>query len=185
MSGNSSITYYALGAIFIAPLLIGIFMVRTSVDSTDQANQVSRDLASMYAQGVDFSNAANQRIALRVAESMGLMLSEGKAVVILSKLRMVRESDCGQVPISQCKNSGYPVIVQRYVLGNPILRGSSFGKPARIDPDSGNVLNWATDVSARAQELSVNLKPGESTYAAECYVSASDSRAGVYSRAMF
>src|SRR5690348_7799993 len=144
-------------------------MVRTSVDSTDQANQASRDLASMYAQGVDFSSPANQKIAFRVAEGMGLMLTEGKAVVILSKLRMVRESDCAAVPAAQCKNKGYPVIVQRYVLGNARLRTSSFGDPAKIDSDSGNVVNWATDTTARAREFSMNLKPGESTYAAECY----------------
>jgi len=183
--GGSSVTYYALGALFIAPLLIGIFMVRTSVDSTDQANQASRDLASMYAQGVDFSSPANQKIAFRVAEGMGLMLTEGKAVVILSKLRMVRESDCAPVPAAQCKNKGYPVIVQRYVLGNARLRTSSFGDPAKIDSDSGNVVNWATDTTARAREFSMNLKPGESTYAAECYMTGPDSHAGVYSRAMY
>lgn len=100
---HHSLTLYALGAIFLAPLLIGVVMVRNSADRSDIANQVSRDIASMYSQGVDFSKAENQAIALRVAEGAGIQLDGGRGVVILSKLRIVKESDCAAGP---CANLG-------------------------------------------------------------------------------
>jgi hypothetical protein len=179
---NQSLTLYALGAIFLAPLLIGVVLVRNNADRTDIANQVSRDVASMYAQGVDFSQAANQSIALRVAEGAGLRLQSGQGVVILSKLRMVREGDCADGP---CPNLGRPVVVERFVIGTRELRASSFGLPDGVDPATGKVANWATDLSARAGDAAVSLKPGEFTYAAECYIATPDNSPGVYTRAIF
>jgi hypothetical protein len=182
---DSAITYYTLGAIFVIPLLIGVFVVGTNADRTNQANQVSHDLASMYAQGVDFSNVANQKIAMRVADGVGMKLEGGQAVVILSKLRVVRESDCGSSVSPKCANHGYPVVTQRYVIGNAALRGSSLGSPARVDSKTGDVLNWATDTSARADVFSMGIKDADYTYAAECYLASPDALSGVYSRAMF
>jgi hypothetical protein len=179
---TTSLTLYALGAIFVAPLLIGVVLVRNSADRTDVANQVSRDVASMYAQGVDFSKPANQTIALRVAEGAGLRLDGGGGVLILSKIRVVRDTDCTDGP---CANLGRPVVVQRFVIGTGALRSSSFGMPNGLDPGTGNVTSWATDLSARAGDVTLNLKPGEFTYAAECYLATPDNRAGVYTRAMF
>jgi hypothetical protein len=179
---NQSLTLYALGAIFLAPLLIGVVLVRNNADRTDIANQVSRDIASMYAQGVDFSQAANQSIALRVAEGAGLRLQGGQGVVILSKLRVVREGDCADGP---CPNLGRPVVVERFVIGSGELRPSSFGLPNGVDSATGKVANWATDLSARAGDAAVSLKTGEFTYAAECYIASPDNGAGVYTRAMF
>jgi hypothetical protein len=179
---NSSLTLYALGAIFVAPLLIGVVLVRASADRTDVANQVSRDIASMYAQGMDFSKPANQSIALRVAEGVGLRLEDGGGVVILSKIRVVKDTDCTDGP---CANLGRPVVVQRFVIGSRELRASEFGAPNGLDPATGNVVSWATDLSARAGDVTLNLKPGEFTYAAECYLATPDNRAGVYTRAMF
>jgi hypothetical protein len=181
----NSAAHYVLGAIFLIPLLIGVIIVSNNKDQTDQANQVSRDIASMYAQGVDFSNAANQRIAVRVADGLGIRIGGGAGVLILSKIRVVSSADCQSAGIEKCVNKGVPVIMQRFVIGSANLRPSSFGNPAAVDPRSGAVTNWATDPSARAQEFYISLKPGESTYAAECYLSTSDAHAGVYSRAMF
>ena len=182
---DSAITYYTLGAIFVIPLLIGVFVVGTNAERTNQANQVSHDLASMYAQGVDFSNTANQKIAMRVADGVGMKLEGGQAVVILSKIRVVRDTDCSANPAAKCSNHGYPVVTQRYVIGNLGLRGSSLGTPAHVDPKTGNVAGWATDTSARADVFSIGIKDAEYTYAAECYLATPDVGTGVYSRAMF
>ena len=179
---SQSLTLYALGAIFVAPLLIGVVLVRNSADRNDIANQVSRDIASMYSQGVDFSKPENQAIALRVAEGAGLQLDGEHGVVILSKLRVVKESDCVS---SDCANLGRPVVVERFVIGSRALRASSFCVPGGLDPDTGKVANWAADPSARAGEVALNLKAGEFTYAAECYLATPDTGAGVYTRAMF
>ena len=180
---DSAVTYYTLGAIFVIPLLIGVFVVGSNAERTNQANQVSHDLASMYAQGVDFSNAANRTIAVRIADGVGMKIEGGQAVVILSKIRVVRDSDCGSNPPGKCSNHGYPVVMQRYVIGNVALRGSSLGSPANVDPKTGNVSNWMFDTSARADIFSVGFKDAEYTYAAECFMATPE--AGVYSRALF
>src|SRR5579864_2834436 len=96
-----SVALYALGAIFLVPMVIGVLMVNSSARRNDHANQVSRDIASMYAQGLDFSNRANQDIALNVAEGLGINMHRGNGVLILSKIRMVHESDCAS---SACPN---------------------------------------------------------------------------------
>ena len=70
-------------------------------------------------------------------------------------------------------------------MGNQALRASSFGTPGSVDQASGEVRDWANDPSARAADFPANLKPGEVTYAAECYLTSTESGSGVYSRTMF
>lgn len=180
-SRGTLVPLYALGAIFFVPLVIGVVLVSNSASRNDHANQVSRDVASMYAQGLDFANTANQDIALKVAEGLGMDIRGGRGVLILSRIRVVHASDCP----GHCANEGFAVITQRYVIGNATLRASSFGTPAHLDPGTGNVKDWANDVTARAEDFPANLKAGESTYAAECYLASQEPLGGVYSRAMF
>jgi hypothetical protein len=184
-SRGTLVPLYALGAIFFVPLAIGVLLVNNSANRNDHANQVSRDVASMYAQGLDFSNAANQEIAVKLAEGLGMDIRGGKGVLILTRIRMVRGADCGSAGSGHCANDGFAVITQRYIIGNPALRSSSFGTPAHIDPGTGTVRDWTNDVTARAEDFPATLKPGESTYAAECYLTSQESRGGIYSRAMF
>jgi hypothetical protein len=184
-SRGTLIPLYALGAIFFVPLAIGVLLVNNSASRNDHANQVSRDVASMYAQGLDFSNTSNQDIALKVAEGLGMNIRGGKGVLILSKIRVVHGTDCAVAGASHCGNEGYAVITQRYVIGNRALRASSFGTPTYIDPGTGNVRDWINDVTARAEDFPTSLKAGESTYVAECYLASQEPRGGVYSRAMF
>ena len=106
------------------------------------ANQVSHDLASMYAQGVDFSQQANRNFARRLLDSR-----DGKTVLILTRMRHVSAADCGAA--AQCPNNGYAVIVQRIVIGDADLHASSLGSPQTIDIATGNIPNWMTDASAR------------------------------------
>ena len=184
-SRGGLVPLYALGAIFFVPLVIGVLLVNNSVSQGEHANQVSRDIASMYAQGLDFSTPQNQDIALKVAEGFGIDMRAGEGVLILSKIRVVNSSDCAPAGAGHCANEGHAVVTQRYVIGNRALRPSSFGTPAHIDPRGGNVQDWTNDVSARAEDFSSNLKVGESVYAAEFYFASRESRGGVYSRAMF
>lgn len=179
------IRLYTLGAIFLVPLGVGVLLVTSSATRSDDAYKISREIGSMYAQGLDFSQIANQNIAMNVAEGIGVDMQAGKGVLILSKIRMVHPSDCAEHTSGKCKNSGYPVVIERYVLGNRSLRPSSFGTPATLDLASGKVRDWANDPSARAANFVSTLKPGEITYAAECYLPTPESRGGVYSRAMF
>ena len=182
---NNSLQLYALGAIFLLPLSIGVVLVSNSASRSDDAYKISHDIASMYAQGVDFAQSANQNIALSVAEGDGIDIEGGKGVVILSKIRVVHPSDCASLGSGKCSNRGYAVVTERYVLGNRALRSSSFGTPANVDPASGKVRDWANDLSARAVDFVSTLKPGEVTYAAECYLTSPESPHGIYSRTMF
>jgi len=183
--GSTSLKLYMLGAIFLIPLSIGIVLVTNNASQSEHAYQISHDVGSMYAQGVDFSQSANQTIALSVAQGIGIHMQEGRGVLILSKIRVVYASDCPENTAEKCGNKGYPVITERYVLGNRALRSSSFGTPASLDPQSGKVRDWINDPSARAANFASNLKPGEVTYAAECYLNSPESPSGVYSRTMF
>ena len=63
----TSLRLYVLGAIFLIPLSLGIVLVTNSASASEHAYQISHDVGSMYAQGVDFSQNANQSIALSVA----------------------------------------------------------------------------------------------------------------------
>ena len=181
---GASLPLYALGAIFFIPLSVGVLLVSTDANLDEHANQISRDIASMYAQGVDFGQPANQNIALSVAENLGMPIRDGKGVLILSKIRTVHDGDCsGAGP--DCVNQGRPVITQRYVIGNESLRPSSLGTPKQVDPQTGAVANWLSDTSARARDFSTALKDGESSFVAECYMITPEQRSGVYSRAMF
>jgi hypothetical protein len=54
-----------------------------------------------------------------------------------------------------------------------------------VNAASGEVMNWASDTSARAQDISASLRPGEFAYVAECYVTSPEHRSGVYARAVF
>src|SRR5581483_4097705 len=135
------------------------------------------------AQGMDFSRIDNRNIALNAAEGLGVNLRTGAGVVILSKIRMVQASDCEVM--ATCVNQGYPVVTQRYVIGNADLRTSSLATPNIIDLSTGNVQNWLSDPSARAKDFHQKLKAGEFSYVAECYLKSPDSHGGIYSRTIF
>ena len=111
--------------------------MNNSASRNDHANQVSRDVASMYAQGVDFSNRPTRTSRLKVAEGLGMDIRGGKGVLMLSKIRVVHSSDCAAPGASHCGNEGFAVITQRYVIGNAALRASSFGTPDHIDRGNG------------------------------------------------
>lgn len=178
LRGSTSVQW-VLSAVFFVPLAIGIYLSTGTNRRSIHANQVSHDLASMYAQGVDFSQPANRSIALRLLDSR-----DDKTVLIFTRIHNVSAADCGPAPGAQCTNSGYPVIVQRIVIGDGELHPSSLGSPLSIGP-TGNVLNWATDASARISDSSVSLKPGESAYATEAFIAGPDDRSGVSARTLF
>jgi hypothetical protein len=179
----ASMPMFVLGAIFLVPLSIGVLLVSSNASQYDHANQISRDVASMYAQGLDFSKNSNQSIAMRVAEGLGM--PEGQGVIILSRVRVVHDADCREKTRGECANNGRPVVTQRYVIGNGALRYSSLGTPANVDSATGEVPNWAIETSARAQDFSASLKAGEFAYVAECYLTSPEHRSGVYARAVF
>src|SRR5271170_3040179 len=106
--GTTLLRLYLLGEIFLIPLTLGIVSVTNNANRSDHAYQISHDVGSMYAQGLDFSQGANQNIALSVAEGIGIDIHGGRAVLILSKIRVVHPSDCPPEATERCTNQGYP-----------------------------------------------------------------------------
>src|SRR5580658_9986334 len=102
--GTTALQLYVLGAIFLIPLSIGIVLVTNNASRSEHAYQISHDIGSMYAQGLDFSQSANQNIALSVAEGIGIDIQAGNGVLILSKIRVVHSSDCPASASGKCKN---------------------------------------------------------------------------------
>jgi len=176
--GSTSVQV-VLSACFLIPLVAGIYLSTGTSRRSAHATQVSRDLASMYAQGVDFSQPANRNIALQLLDR-----SDGRTLLILTRIHNVGPGDCGNTPVVQCSNNGYAVITQRILIGDPQLRPSSLGAPLSVDQTTGNVLGWATDASARVTDSSVTLKPGESAFAAEAFITGPDEQTGVYARTL-
>ena len=125
-----------LTVMFFGVVGLGIMMGRYS-----QAVQVARDIAHMYANGVDFTQTANQNIVINaLAAGTGMTATGGNGVVILSQIQTVYAADCTAASVSPCTNQGLPVFIQRVVFGNSSLRTSTYGTPAStILNSSGNI----------------------------------------------
>ncbi len=193
--GNELIEF-ALVATFLLPLLFGTVVVGLNLSRSIQATQVSRDAGHMYSRGVDFSDAANQRLIERLAQGLNIRLSGGAGVVILSTITFIGEAQCTAAGLSTvaCTNLNYPVTTNRIVIGNASARASAFGTPSpSLIASDGDVANYITETSARANGFNavLALQPGEVAYVAEVYVPSSDfglpgyETTGVYSRTVF
>jgi Flp pilus assembly protein TadG len=105
------------------------------------AEQICRDVAHMYSDGVDFSQTNNQNIIIQqLALGTGITATGGNGIIILSQIQTVYAADCTASSVSPCTNQGVPVFVQRLYIGNQSLKSSSFGTPATADMDAqGNI----------------------------------------------
>jgi hypothetical protein len=185
-SGNA-VLEFAICTLFLIPMTLGIFQVGMDLKTCVQAAQISRDIGSMFAQGVDFTSSTNQNIVVRLTQGLGMTLTGGNGVVNLSKIYMVQPADCTGAGLSlgQCNNVNLAVVTQRFVIGNSALQTSVFGSPASIDSSTGNVNNWLTDTSARATNFNITLNGGEWTYASETYFTSVTRPSGIYAKALF
>jgi len=170
---------FALASVFVfIPLILGTMTVGVTLARTIHVYHLNRDMGHMFARGVDFSQAQNRALAVRMSNGLNITDSGGNGVVILSMI--------------QCIGAGQAVCARRLVIGNAALRSSSFASPTQIDAN-GNV-NFAADPGAQANSfLSVMaMSPGETAYLSESYFSSSDydwtgflTGNGTYTRAVF
>ena len=125
-----------LMTLFFGTVGLGILMGRYI-----QAEQMCRDIAHMYSDGVDFTQTTPQNIIVQqLAAGTGMTATGGNGVVILSQVQTVYATDCTAAGVSPCTNQGLPVFTQRIVVGNSALASSSFGTPsATILNSSGNI----------------------------------------------
>ncbi len=187
---------FALVSTILLPLLCGTVVVGMNLNRSIQVAQVSRDAGHMYSRNVDFSDPANKRIIERLAEGLGITVSGGQGVVILSTVMFVGEAQCAAAGLaaSACTNLNQPVITNRIVIGNASLRASAFGTPSPdLISSTGNVSNYLTNTTARASGFQsvLPMQAGDVAYVSEVYVSSSDyglpgyESTGVYCRTIF
>ncbi|MBI4902312.1 MAG: pilus assembly protein [Acidobacteria bacterium] len=153
--GGSTITEFAvvfpfMVAAFFGSVGMGVTMIRYM-----QAVQVCRDLAHMYADGVDFTQTMNKNIAVKLAEGTGMTTNGGNGVVVFSKVLTVFESDCDAAGLSTCGNENQAVVFNRQTVGNTALLSSQFASPspssimdAEGDISAANYLNANSSVRA-------------------------------------
>ena len=195
---GNAILEFALVAIPTVVMMLGVVVFGIDLGRSVQVAQISRDAASMYVRGVDFSLTGNQQVLVRLATTMNLQLGSGDGLVILSKVTFIPDVSCGHPGdggYATC-TSGKHVLMQRLTFGNTALLGTHFPTHGTVTPDAqGNIPNYSTDPNAVIDNFaaSLQLKPGEqASYVSETYFQTTDvkmngfsSSPGVYAQSFF
>lgn len=198
--GSAAIEFAAL-SIVIIPLLFGTVSVGVNMGTMVQAVQVSRDVAHMYARGIDFSQTANQNIAVALAPNSNMTTSGGNGVIVLSQITQVYQADCDAAGLT-CTNLGQTVFTNRIVIGNSSLTSSRYGTPAAAIVDgAGNIAaaDYLTNTTAVATGFSsiltasgYTMADGDVIYLCETYLSTpnlsflgTQASNGVYAQSIF
>jgi len=160
------------------PLLLGVTGVGLRLGRTIQATQLTRDVGHMYALGTDFTLSGSQQIANTLGQGFTLT-STGTAVLILSRVVKVFQTDCTAAGLPNCPNLNQPVFAQRVVLGNAGLRSSKYGTPPAIYLDAkGNILSSdyckQPTLIALGFDSVLSLQQGQSAWLVEGYFSMPD-----------
>jgi hypothetical protein len=159
--GNAYIEFVLVASFFFVPLVLGLITVCIAVTRNFQVNQLTYDVGHMLANGVDFSQQANQNLVVNdLANGLSLQANQGNVtgsasgngVLVLSVFQNLLAS-CG------CANGGHVVVVDRIVIGNNTLYTSAFGSPASIG-SNGDVADYTTDPGARADNISSVIAVG-------------------------
>jgi hypothetical protein len=160
------------------PLLLGVTGIGLRLGRTLQATQLTRDIGHMYALGTDFTLSGSQQIASTLSRGSTLTAT-GNAVLILSRVVKVFQTDCTAAGLSNCPNLNQPVVAQRVVLGNAGLRSSKYGTPPAIYVDAkGNILSSdyckQPTLIAGGFDSVLSLQQGQSAWMVEGYFSMPD-----------
>jgi Flp pilus assembly protein TadG len=200
--GNAAIEF-GLAMIVLIPILFGTVAFGINLGNVLQATQITRDVAHMYAEGVDFSQTGNQNIVVQLVQGLGgLTANGGNGVLILSQIQEIYQADCaaGGYATSQCANLGSRVFINRVVIGNSALRTSNYGTPnpayisANDNIGSTNFLTKADDQALNFTDSVLPQTQGQIAYVVEGYFATPNlsflggftgDTAGVYTVAIF
>ncbi|MEO8369850.1 MAG: hypothetical protein ABI806_11670 [Candidatus Solibacter sp.] len=165
----------ALSMSVTLPLLLGVGAIGVRLGRTLQATQVTRDVAHMYALGADFSLGGSQAIARTLSRDFSLT-DTGNAVLLLSRVMKVQQTDCTAAGLGTCPNLNLAVITQRIAIGNTALRTSSFGTPPVAYIGSGGNIAAAnyckqSSLIATGFDAILSLAAGQSSTVVEGYFS--------------
>jgi len=180
---GNEIVEFALLASFLAPMLLGTFVVGMNMVKSIAVNHVVRDLDDMFIHGADFSTSGYQQLALRLGSMINLQApafasgtsnvqsntgTAGDGLIWVTKMMYVgaaTDPTCSQVSAGSCSNHDKFVYLQRIVFGNSNLlsqQQSTLGDASLANiSSSGLVQNYLTDTGAQlptaAQTAMVNL----------------------------
>jgi hypothetical protein len=159
---------FALVAVLFVPMFLGAFVVGMNLIRSIQANQICRDLDSMYIHGGDFSTYAMQQEAQRLAQGLNLQIgasfagneqantgNTGNGLVTVSQIMWIggpTSASCVAVGASNCTNQNSFVYTQQIQFGNGSLSNSNTVTvgtcPTAVLNTSGVVQNYITDSRA-------------------------------------
>jgi len=202
--GNALLEFAAV-SIVIIPLFFGMVGAGIQLGRMNEAVQICRDAAHMYARGVDFSQVSNQNILVNLATGTGMTVNGGNGVVIMSQIIEVYQADCTAAGLTagQCTNLGKLVFANRLVTGNSGLRASNYGTPpAALIDAQGNIaasdyltkptLVLTGSMPTELTNAGLTLNDGDIAYLTEFYESMPDltflgiaGSSGVYAKAVF
>jgi hypothetical protein len=166
--GGQEILEFALVAMLFAPMFLGAFVVGMNLIRSIQANQVCRDLDSMFIHGGDFSTYPMQQEAQRLAQGLNLQLGSsftgneqantgntGNGLVTVTQIMYVgstTSTSCVAVGASNCANHDSFVYAQQIQFGNGGLASLATVTVGACTPaiinSSGVVQNYITDSRA-------------------------------------
>ena len=166
---GQEIVEFGLVAILFVPLLIGAVATGIGLIRSISAQQVCRDLTSIYIHGGDFSTYPMQQLAQRLARGLNLQVgssfsgtqaqninNSGDGLVTVSQIMYVgptTSNSCIAVGSVNCRNHDSFVFTQRIRFGNSSVsgwNGSSLGDPSTTAISSvGTILNPITDSGAK------------------------------------
>ena len=163
---------FAMCAVFVVPLLLGIFVFGFRLIRSLQMIQIARDLGHMYVRGISFRNPGPIFTAQTLASGYSLT-STGTSVVYLSQIKVVQQADCdavpGATPGRPCANLGLTVFTEQLTIGNSAMGASPFGSPPLQSNNTVSITDQARNPQAVAggfQNL-ITLQGGEQAYLAE------------------
>ena len=140
--------------------------------------QQCRDVGHMYASGIDFSQTSPQNVLQSLAPGIDLTSTNSTAVIILSTITKISQTDCTAAKINVCANKDQAVITRRIVIPSSSSQTSAFGSPGAStyqDLTSGLIKPSAYmgDTSTQAKDfllLLPSLDYDHYAYVAEMYV---------------
>jgi Flp pilus assembly protein TadG len=198
---GSAMMEFGLVMGMLIPMLFGGVAFGVNLGNYLQSVQIARDVAHMYARGLDFSTTQNQNIAVNLAKGMGGMTTNGgNGVLILSQIREIYLADCtgASLTAAQCTNLGQRVFSNRLIVGNSTLRTSNFGTPngSCVVTANGNIStdNYLKQTGCRASNFDDTVLPqlsGDIAYVVESYFATPSlgflgaGGMGTYTRAIF
>ena len=200
---GANLLEFGLVMVVLLPLVFGAIALGMRIGTQIQTTHLARDVAHMYARGVDFSKPANQDLLYTLGQAFALARSTGKGTVVLSQVRKIYDADCLAAG-GRCGNRGRHVVVHRLIFGNASLMTSRLATPtARLMNAAGGIgsSDYTRDTSVALNNTITTalfdgpgyvLAYGEVAYLVETFTPAdalamfgASGTGGVYSRATF